>query len=157
LREQFERDDDAAMTRLQTQGLTPGSEAYNEEMRRIGDAQNRARTDVLMAGGQEQSRLFGMNEQARAAAMQELLTERNQPINEISALMSGGQVSVPSAVAPYRQSIEPAPVGDYINQNYQNELANYQSGMSGLFGIGSSLVGGLFGLSDKRAKKNLKP
>ena len=45
---------------LANQGLTPGSEAYNRELQRIGDQQSRERFNALEMGGQEQQRLQGM-------------------------------------------------------------------------------------------------
>lgn len=180
LNEQFDRDEDLTRARMAAQGATPGSEAYTEEIGTLNDARTAARTDAILAGGQEQQRMFGMDldkgrfansaqaqqygqnyqtagfeADARRQALSEALTKRNQPINEITSLMSGGQVSVPQALAPYRQSIAPPPIGDYINNNYQAELQNYQAGMGGLFGLGSSLLGGLFSLSDIRMKEDI--
>ncbi len=178
---QFDRDEAAMRQRLASQGLTPGSEAYNGEVDRFNQAKTDARTQAILAGGEEQSRLFNMavgqqqaqnaalgqqfNQNAQAgdfrnAARQNAFTEslavRNQPINEVSALLGGGQVSMPQFQQPYRQAVGAAPVGAYINQDYQNRLSQYNSGMSGLFGIGSSLIGGLFGLSDRRTKTDIQ-
>lgn len=61
LEPQFVRDEDALRTRLSNQGITQGSAAWGAE----ADAMNRARTDARMqavlAGGNEQSRLFGLD------------------------------------------------------------------------------------------------
>lgn len=95
----------------------------------------------------------------RSAALQERLALRNQPINEISALMSGSQVNLPQVNPLYRQGVEPAPVADSVYKSYQMEAANSQAGMSGLFGLGSSLISGLgsmFKLSDEREKEDVE-
>lgn len=99
----------------------------------------------------------GFQNANREAGLQERLALRNQPINEISAFMGGSQVNVPQFQSMYRQGIDPAPVGDYVYQSAQMDAANSQAAMSGLFGLGSSLMGLPFMLSDEREKKNKKP
>ena len=154
LEPQFDRDRSQLESSLVNRGLVPGSEAYREGM----DELNRARTDARM-----QAVLAGSREQGHQAQLR--LAERNQPINEISALMSGGQVTVPQFSAPYQQGIQPAPVADSIWNAYNAEMNNANAGMSGLFGLGGSLLrgagaaggfGSLFALSDVRAKENIR-
>jgi hypothetical protein len=94
------------------------------------------------------------NNQAAQQALQQMLTLRNQPINEISALMSGGQVSLPQFQGYNPAQVQGTPIGQYIyntagieNQNYwqDRQLAQQQQSalLGGLFGLGSA---GLFGL-----------
>lgn len=93
---------------------------------------------------------------ARQTAIQEDVLERTQPLNEISAFMSGGQVNVPQFQNQYRQGVEPSPVADLVNQNYQAQLAQSQAGMTGMFGMGSALLGGLpLMMSDRRTKTDI--
>jgi hypothetical protein len=75
------------------------------------------------------------------------LTERNQPINEISALQSGSQVSQPGWLNTPTPGVAPTDVIGAnqmaLNQGnvaYQGELAQNQALMSGLFGLGGSAV-----------------
>lgn len=148
---QFERDRERLETTLVNRGLAPGSEAYNESMDELSRARNDARMQAVLAGSQEQG---------HQAQLQ--LSERNQPINEISALMSGGQVTVPQFSAPYQQGIQPAPIADSIYKSYGLEANNAAARNTGLFGLGSTIAGGLFapgglfGLSDKRLKRDIK-
>jgi hypothetical protein len=91
---------------------------------------------------------------ARMRAMQEQLALRNQPINEITALMSGSQVQTPQFGIAQSAMI---PTTDYAgirqqgfnNQqaNYQQQNANYQAMMGGLFNLGGAAIGsgGIFG------------
>lgn len=184
--EDFSRDEAASQTRLVNQGLTPGSEAWNNEMTRLDRARNDARTQATLAGGQEQSRLAGLelqqaqfgnnarlqegqfgntarldsanfgnnaqlqqqgaNSTLRSGALQEQLALRNQPINEIAALLSGSQINVPQFASGYQQGIGAAPIGQYINDDYQNRLAQNNATLSGMFGLGSSAIRGAFGL-----------
>lgn len=82
----FAQSEEALRTRLANQGIKAGSEAYDREMNNFAQGRNDAYNQLLLTG--------------RGQASQELLTEDNQRINQISALMSGGQVSQPTFSAP---------------------------------------------------------
>lgn len=140
-----QRDEDLR-TRLANQGIKAGSDVYSRELNTANQANNDAYTSLLLNG--------------RSQAVQEALTQRNQPLNEIAALMSGSQVQMPTFGAGTNQPT--LPTVDYaglVNQNYQNQLGQYQSQMAQRQGI----LGGLFGLgaagimaSDRRVKKDVK-
>ena len=135
-----------------------------EDQRRYGDAMAQqqfgnqqaiqGRGDAI-AGTQfaQQQSIFDAQDNARARALQEQLALRNQPINEISALMSGSQVQTPqfgiaqSAMIPTTDFAGITQQG-FGNQmaNYQQQNANYQAMLGGLFGMGSAAItGGMFG------------
>jgi hypothetical protein len=61
LNPQLEQDRSALETRLANQGITPGSRAYDNAMNLYGQQVNDARNQVVLAGGQEQSRLAGLD------------------------------------------------------------------------------------------------
>lgn len=82
------------------------------------------------------------------------LQQRNQPINELMGIMSGAQVQAPNYVNTPQTSVGGVDYTGLVNQKYQGELASYQSGMGGLFGLGSALVGAL-PFSDRRLKENV--
>lgn len=141
-----QRDEDLR-TRLANQGIKAGSDAYAREMGTANQANNDAYTSLLLNG--------------RSQAVQEALMQRNQPLNEIGALLSGSQVSTPQFAAGTNQpSLPTVDYAGLVNQNYQNQLGAYNSQMQqrqgilgGLFGLGGKLIG----LSDKRAKEDVKP
>ena len=117
-------------------------------------ASQRFDADMARAGYQNASRQQGMQEQ---------LALRNQPINEITALMSGGQVSMPQ-FAPYQyQPSAPPPVADSVynsarieQQNYQSQMASQNAQMGGMFGlIGNGLMGAMR-FSDRRLKRDVQ-
>lgn len=60
--------EDRTRTMLANQGLTPGSEAYNRELERLGQQQAGERYNAMQMGGQEQARmqqmLLGQQQQA---------------------------------------------------------------------------------------------
>ncbi len=133
-------------TRLANQGIKEGSEAYDREMQNFtagsGDSRNKFMLDSYNTG------------------MQTALTKRNQPINEITALMSGGQVSQPNFMGAQMPTIPTTDTAGLINANYDQKFNRYQlqqqqqQGMlGGLFGLGSSLIMA----SDERVKENIEP
>jgi Chaperone of endosialidase len=85
---------------------------------------------------------------------------QNQPINQITSLLSGTQISNPNFVNTPSNQIPTTDTAGLINtnfsqqmQNYQTQSQNYQSLIGGIFGM----VGGLakMGASDRRLKENL--
>jgi hypothetical protein len=97
------------------------------------------------AGNQQQFDYSGFLNNLRGGQLQERQTLRNAPINEISALMSGSQVSVPQFQAYNAPSVASTPIGQYINDNYNARLQQSSAMNQGLFGLGSAGIGGLFG------------
>jgi hypothetical protein len=142
----FERQRDALATRLANQGVQPGSAAWKAQMDQFQQGQNDAYNQLLLNG--------------RGQSVQEILTERNQPLNEISALMSGSQVSQPNFINKSMPTIPTTDNAGIINQNYQQQFQNYQSEnqnrnalLGGLFGLGAA---GIYKYSDRRLKKDIK-
>ncbi len=128
----------ALETRLANQGLMPGSAAWDAEMRRFGETANDAYNQIYLQG--------------RSQALNEAVTERNQPINEITALLTGSQVENPTVAMYTPQGAATTDVAGLINTNYNQRYGNWQNQMGqrnnimgGLFGLGASAItGGLF-------------
>lgn len=132
-------------------GIRPGTEAYDNQMRLIDRKHNDARQQALLAGGQEASRDFGLDTQKRKDALAEYLTQRQVPLNEITALMSGSQVNNPFATPGYAQNanVGAAPVygatqdqGIWDAGIYNQQAAQAGGLRSGLFSLGGSAVMG---------------
>lgn len=131
LNPQFARDEDTLRTRLSNQGIKAGSDAFDRALNRFDERKNDAFNQLLLTG--------------RGQAVQEGLTERNQPINEISALLSSSQVSQPNFLGAGlvgQPNIPTTDVAGIIQSDFQNRLAASQQKNS-QFG---SLAGGLFQL-----------
>lgn len=133
---QWARQQDAQQTQLFNQGVRPGSQAYTDAMKDFSTNRQRA---------YDQSYLDSYNTGQQAA-----LTQRNQPINEISALLSGSQVSMPNFGATPSPGVAPTDVigaqGQSLaqqNVGYQGQLQRAMGINSGLFGLGSAALGGL--------------
>ncbi|MEK1908169.1 MAG: tail fiber domain-containing protein [Pseudomonas sp.] len=141
-----QRDEDLR-TRLANQGIKAGSDAYGKELNTFNQGTNDAYNQLILNGHQQ--------------AVQDILTQRNQPLNEISALLSGSQVGMPQFGAGTNQpSLPTVDYSGLVEQNYQNQLGAYNTQMQqsngilgGLFGLGGKVIG----LSDKRAKKEIEP
>ena len=132
-------------------GIRPGTKAYDDSMALIERGRTDARQQAIIAGGAEAQRDFGMDTDARKNAIAETLMQRQTPLNEINALMSGSQVSNPFATPGVQgnTNITPAPIfgasqaqGGYGQS--QANAQNAQSGnfMNGLFSLGAGYLAG---------------
>lgn len=164
--------EEALRSKLTAQGIRPGSAAWDAEMERMAAQNTDARLATIAAAGAEQSRLVGLsrdaaafNNSARDQYVQEAFALRNQPLNEISALLSGTQVSSPGSMYSATPGTQMAgvDVAGLIGQDYQNRLQASQGAMGGLFGLGGSTLGaagnaGGFGalFSDERLKTDVE-
>ncbi|MFG6591285.1 tail fiber domain-containing protein [Sulfitobacter sp. 1A12157] len=239
----LERDQEALRTSLINQGVREGSTAYDRAMSRFGEQSNDARMQAILAGGEEQSRMVGMeadraqfqnaaqgqnynqllgrgqfgnaaqsqqfgqnatesqfynqgtnqNNQAemarvgfnndvigqnfaeqmalegrkdadRSGAFQEMMAMRNQPINEIGALLGTGQVQQPNFVNTSMPSIPTVDRAGLEMDNYnqrlniwQQQQAQSQSLMGGLLGLGGNLGSAMIMGSDRRLKRDIEP
>lgn len=129
--------EEALRTRLANQGIKLGSEAYDRAMNNLFEGQQGARDRFMLDSYQTG---FGT-----------ALQERNQPINEITALMSGSQVSGPG-YAPTNSTSIPITDNAALIGNYDNQRMNQWAQNQAAFGSALSGLGGLFMLSDERAK-----
>ena len=110
--------------KLKNQGLSPGSAAYDDAMKNVITSQSRDRTAFML--------------DAYNTGLNTALTMRNQPINEIGALISGGQVSMPSFNSTPTVGLQsPDIMGAYQNQ-YNQQIAARNSMMGGLSGLGAA-------------------
>lgn len=154
LEPQFERQEDRLRTRLANQGITQGSEAFGNALEDLNRARTDARLAAIAQGGVEQQRQFGLQQAARGTALQEALTGRALPQNELAALLQGAPaVGIPNFGQPGQIGIAPPDVlgaqglaqQSAINQfNQQQALRGAQLG--GLSQLGTAAILGGFGL-----------
>lgn len=69
-----------------------------------------------------QQALYGIQSQNRSRALQEALVLRQLPLQEINALRTGAQPTLPQFQSFQGQQIQAAPVFDAVNQQYQANL-----------------------------------
>jgi hypothetical protein len=82
-------------TQLSNQGIFRGSEAYQGAQDDIARQENDFRLGAIQAGGAEQSRQYGLESDARNKDIETQAYLRSLPLNEINALRTGSQVSMP--------------------------------------------------------------
>lgn len=159
--EDIGRQEDTTRSKLIAAGIPVGSEAHDREMQRFDRSRVDARNQAVLSSGQEASRSYGVDSDRRKSIIAELLTKRQTPLNEISALMSGSQVNNPFAMPGYASntSVSPAPsfagaqaAGNDAMQRYNAQVGGQNSLTSGLFGLGAAAVGRP---SDIRLKSNI--
>jgi len=102
---------------------------------------------------------FNAAQAQRNAYMNEQYANRNQSVNEITALMSGSQVTNPNFVNTPSSQIPTTDMAGLINNNFNQQMGiygqqnqNYQSLMGGLLGLGA----GVLKASDRDVKKDIE-
>lgn len=126
---------------LYNQAVQQNQQAALQQMQAQNQAQNQAYNQAL------QSAQFGNT--AAQQALQQQLGLYNQPLNQISALMSGSQIQMPQFQGYQGANVAAAPVFQAAqNQNqynmdlYNAQQASANQGLGGLFGLGAGLLSG---------------
>ncbi len=182
LQPQIEQNENATRQRLANQGLVPGGEAYDNEIRNQSNSENDLYSQAALQGinldtqanqqgfNQAQSNAAlanagaaqnynqntgaaQFNNAAQQTALQQQLALRQQPLNEISGLMSGSQIQLPQFQQYQGQNVAPAPTfaaaqaqGQAGLQQYGIAQSGANSSTSGLYGLGGAALqaGGLY-------------
>ena len=148
---------------LAARGLSPGGQGYgNVQMQRDDSRAEQARQAYLASGNESRAaqgaynaagaQRFNMDQalasyynNLRGAQGQEAYAARNQPINEITALMSGSQATIPQFQAYQGSPVASANIGQYISDNYKAQSNAASQTNAGLFGLAGAGVKGYFG------------
>lgn len=160
---QFAQGQQQLDAKLANQGLTAGSEAYNNDQnnfaRQKQSAYDTAQQNSILQGPQNAQQLFALSTAAR-----------DQPLQEFNALRSQSQVQMPSFNATQPTTVAPTNTAAITQQAYQNSLNPYNAQIAannqttgGLFGLGGSALGAYgsylgaaAAASDVRLKENIK-
>ena len=207
LQPEIDQTNAALSQRLANQGITLGSEAYNNAMRTQGQNNNDLTSQAALQGinldmsannqgfnqaatlaqarnaaiGQNfgqaatsaglynnaqnqqfnqglQSATFGNN--AQQALLQQQLGLYNQPLNQITSLMSGSQIQNPQFQQFSGQNVQAAPLFNAAQQQanynqgiYGQQMAGYHAGINGIASLGAAALP--FVMSDRRLKTNI--
>lgn len=117
---------------LANKGIRMGSDAYTKAMDDFANQRSSAHDN-----------LYGDNWDR---ATNSILTERNQPLQEIVSLLSGSPISQPNFVNANEPTIPTTDVAGLINTNYQQKLAAWQQQQESLGGLFGGLFKGLAAL-----------
>lgn len=144
---------------LAMRGMAPGSQGYGTVQQGREDAFGEAARQAYLASGQESRQAQAafnqvaaqrqQMQQAYADAMntlrggqlQEKAFLRNAPINEITALMSGSQVTLPQFQGYNSPQVASVPIGQYIYGSHDIESQNAAAANQGLFGLAGAGIG----------------
>jgi len=147
----------AQEAQLAARGLSVGGKGYgNYQMQRDDSRAEQSRQAFLASGDESRKSQAAYNDVAtgrfnmdkalsdyynnvRQAQATEDIALRNQPINEISAMMNASQATVPQFQGFQSSPINPSNIGQYISDNYKAESAAAAQTNAGIF----SMVGGL--------------
>jgi hypothetical protein len=108
----------------------------------LTEAEARFGNDAQNMGYNQKIQKFNAQNTARGLAQNEQYAARNQPINEIIALLSGSQVQMPNFPVNQPSAIPTTDNAGLINQKYNQDFAGYQQ----KYNAQQGLLGGLFGL-----------
>ena len=169
LGDQFARDDERLRSQLLSRGLTEGSAAYDnalrDQQRTQNDAYGTAANNATSQSAQMQKLM--QNALLNSASTQQNLylqglsgaaTEQNQPLNQILALLGGGQVSQPNlqGYGQYGQ-YQGADLLGAANARYNSGLSsaqyNNQVNSQNMQDLGMMFAA----FSDRRLKSNIRP
>jgi hypothetical protein len=155
LQPQIDQDRASMEARLANQGITNGSQAYAADEDAFNRSVNDQRTQALLAGDAEQQNEFQRGlassqfaNQAQQQAISEADYFRNQPLNELNALRTGNQVTMPQfGSGASGATVQAAPIyqatADQYNaamQQYQTQMQNSNAFLSGLAQIGGAAI-----------------
>ena len=177
----IERERAALESRLAAQGITMGSQAWNTGMQDWHRMANDARMQAVLAGGQEQSRMFGLglsqaqlaNATAGQAAgmdqslLQQLLAVRTQPLNEAAALLSGQQVQNPQFQNVPQVAVQAPDYEGAVGRNYAGQIGAWNANTqrigaensavwNALGQAGGAAATAAFRFSDRRLKRDVQ-
>lgn len=144
--------------RMDIQGLYNTALAQNQnaalQQQAAANAAQAQQFNQALQAGQ-----FGNTALQQSLAQQ--LALRNQPLNEITALMSGSQVQMPQFQGYTGANVAAAPMfgaaqaqGDYAQNLYNQQMAAYNNKMSGLYNLAGT--GAKLAFSDRRLKSNIE-
>ena len=149
---QTQQDREALDSQLANQGVTAGSTAYGNAHQSLEDQIARNRLGAVQAGQDYATQNFQTAEQARTQKLNELLSGRSVPLNEIMAMQGavGGGIQQPlTGAAPVPAAQVSTPSYQYVPQPAQSN-----QGLSALVGLaqaGATAYG-----SDRRLKVDIE-
>lgn len=145
-------------TNLVNQGLRPGTEAYDNAIRSLGEQETDQRTQAVLQGinldtaanaqGYNQALQSGQfGNTAQQQALAQAIQGRQMPLNEITALMSGSQIQNPQFQAYQGANVAPAPTfaatqaqGAFDANAYNQRVATQNANTAGLYSLGGQAV-----------------
>jgi hypothetical protein len=137
LQPQIQQDEQRLQQQLANKGIDIGSEAYDRAMMQQGQRVNDLRLGATTQG-------FNVGQQARQSALQEQAYLRNEPLNTLSAVRTGSQVTGPQFVNSAQQATTAGPdLLGAAGMQYNAQMGDFNARQAAQ----SNLNQGLFGLA----------
>ena len=158
----FQQRDEQTRLRLQQQGLTPGSEAYERELSALGrdrnDAYNQAMSSAIGQGTAAGQALFGQSMASRQNALAEALRQRGQAFSEMQGLQGllGQQGFMGAGMGQgvdYLQALGMKDAAELQRQQVNQQLIGEIIGAGAQAG---GAIGGAAIMCDERAKQDIQ-
>lgn len=140
LNPQLQQQEEALRSRLANQGIGLGSTAYEREMALQGQRSNDLNLQAALQG-------INLDQNNRAAALQEQAYLQDRPLNLINALRTGNQVNNPQFQQFAQQATTQGPdMLGAAQAGYNAQLDQYNaqqasSPLGGLFSLGGAIAG----------------
>lgn len=155
---QYGQQSNALDQKLYNQGISQGSDAWNQAMTNFSQDKNDAYQSALnqsVAGGsQAATNQYNMQSNAYQNNLSNALTIRDQPINELAALLgTSSGVTNPTLTSTPQSNVAPADISGLIQNNYAQKVGqkNAQLGALGqIAGAGTAAA-----VSDRRLKTRI--
>ena len=150
-----------AQNQAYQQALGAGTFANQAQLQQ--QAQNAGQAQFYNQGVSQaqalQQSLYNAQQAQRNQYLQEQYQYRNQPLNEIGALLGTGAVSSPNFINTPGSQIPTTDMAGIMNssfnqqqQNYQQQMASYNNLIGGVLGLGA---GAVMKFSDERVKEKV--
>lgn len=148
---QLDRQRQQIETQLTNQGITPGSQAWNDALQPYYAGVNDLSIAADLNAGNLAAQSYGAEQTARQNRINELYLPRNQELNTLAALLSGSQVTSPQFVNTPTTAVAPTDVIGAQGQalgvgmnNYNQSMAQQNAMMGGLAGLGGAAIASKF-------------
>lgn len=150
LNPQLDRRRQMTETQLATQGITRGSEAWQNAQQDLGFAENDAFSQALQQAMGAYDTITNRQVQGRQQGLQEQAWLRSLPINELNAVLTGQQVQNPQFSNFTNQATTKGAdmfgaanaSGNYATDVYNQQAASRDNMIGGLFSLGRAAMGG---------------
>jgi hypothetical protein len=128
---ELERQERRMQTNLSQRGIPIGGEAYSDVQGQFDKSRDEmlrgAAFDAMRAGQAEQGRRYGLERGAYQDTLSDTLLERQQPMNELAAILQGSPaLQVPQFGPQAQYQVAPADIMGATQANYQGGLSRWQ-------------------------------
>lgn len=151
--EDLNRQTEQQKTQLANQGISAGTEAYDNALRPLERARVDASNQATINAGTIAGQNLNQAESLRGSQIADITNLRNSPLQDYSTLLGQAGGVTPATYAPASAGqVAPTDVSGNAWNAYNGQMQQYQTQqgqsnalMGGLFGLGGSILGGLAG------------